>query len=164
MLYELVLAAQTVALAHAKIGARYLDGHNAAVRLLTEGMLDLRLLDKNKVGSLDDAINNKAYQQFYMHGTGHWLGMDVHDVGFYRDASSPSNGQEKLYRHLQAGMVITIEPGIYVRPAEGVPEQFWNIGIRIEDDIVITEHGPLNLSRNAPKTIKEIESLKSGTA
>ena len=163
-LYELVLAAQTAALAHAKIGARYQDGHHAAIRVLTQGMLDTGLLDKNKVGSLDDAITNTAYRQFYMHGTGHWIGMDVHDVGYYRDASAPATTEERPYRQLQAGMAITIEPGIYVRPAEGVPEQFWHIGIRIEDDIVITEHGPLNLSRETPKTVAEIEAImKMGT-
>lgn len=160
-LYELVLAAQTAALTHAKIGARYQDGHNAAIRVLTQGMLDTGLLDKNKVGTLEDAITNTAYRQFYMHGTGHWIGMDVHDVGYYRDASAPSSSEtkEKPYRQLQAGMAITIEPGIYVRPAEGVPEQFWHIGIRIEDDIVITENGPLNLSRETPKTVAEIEAV-----
>lgn len=157
-LYELVLAAQAAALAQANIGARYLDGHNAAVRVLTQGMLDTGLLDQNKVGSLDDVINNKTYQQFYMHGTGHWIGMDVHDVGYYRDASMPASKEERPYRRLQAGMAITIEPGIYVRPAEGVPEQFWNIGIRIEDDIIITEKGPLNLSKETPKTVAEIEA------
>lgn len=154
-LYELVLAAQSAALTHAKVGARYMDGHNAAVQVLTQGMLDTGLLDKNKVGSLEDAITNKAYNQFYMHGTGHWIGMDVHDVGNYRESS---DAEEKPYRLLQVGMAITIEPGIYVRPAESVPEQFWNIGIRIEDDIVITENGPLNLSRETPKTVAEIEA------
>jgi len=163
-LYELVLAAQSAALTHANIGARYIDGHNAAVRVLTQGMLDTGLLDRNKVGSLEDAITSNAYRQFYMHGTGHWIGMDVHDVGNYREASAAvptttAAPEEKPYRQLQAGMAITIEPGIYVRPAEGVPEQFWNIGIRIEDDIIITENGPLNLSRETPKTVAEIEAL-----
>jgi len=159
-LYELVLAAQSAALTHANIGARYIDGHNAAVQVLTQGMLDTGLLDKNKVGSLEDAITSNAYRQFYMHGTGHWIGMDVHDVGNYREvAETASEGGEKPYRRLQAGMAITVEPGIYVRPAEGVPEQFWNIGIRIEDDIIITEHGPLNLSRETPKTVAEIEAV-----
>ncbi|PRC93753.1 aminopeptidase P N-terminal domain-containing protein [Solimicrobium silvestre] len=158
-LYELVLAAQSAALAHAKIGARYIDGHNAAIQVLTQGMLDTGLLDKNKVGSLEDAISSNAYRQFYMHGTGHWIGMDVHDVGNYRVTTAQNGTEEKPYRQLQAGMAITIEPGIYVRPAEGVPEQFWNIGIRIEDDIIITENGPLNLSRDTPKTVAEIEEV-----
>ena len=159
VLYELVLSAQAAALQHAQVGARYQDGHNAAIRVLTEGMLDTGLLDKNKVGSLEDAIGSLAYRQFYMHGTGHWIGMDVHDVGNYREAVTPPGSTEKPYRKLEPGMAMTIEPGIYVRPAEGVPEQYWNIGIRIEDDVIITEQGPLNLSVDTPKTVKEIESV-----
>lgn len=158
-LYELVLAAQSAAISYAKVGARYQDGHTAAVRVLTEGMLDLGLLDKNKVGSLEDAITNNVYRQFYMHGTGHWIGMDVHDVGNYREPIAPPGTEEKPYRQLQVGMAMTVEPGIYVRPAEGVPERYWNIGIRIEDDIIITENEPLVLSRDAPKKVAEIESL-----
>ena len=164
ILYELVLAAQAEALRHATVGARYQDGHNAAVAVLTQGMLDTGLLDKNKVGNLEDAIHSNAFRQFYMHGTGHWIGMDVHDVGSYRDPESDPGSADKPYRPLQAGMAVTIEPGIYVRPAEGVPEQYWNIGIRIEDDIIITEQGPLNLSVDTPKTVKEIEAvMKRGT-
>jgi len=161
-LYELVLTAQAAALQHAITGARYQDGHNAAIEVLTQGMLDTGLLDKNKVGSVEDAINNKSYRQFYMHGTGHWIGMDVHDVGNYRDPQAPTGPEEKPYRKLEPGMAITIEPGIYVRPAEGVPEKYWNIGIRIEDDIIITKNGPLNLSKDTPKTIKEIEAAMKG--
>lgn len=163
VLYELVLAAQHAALQHARVGARYRDGHHAAVNVLTQGMLDIGLLDKDKVGSVEDAIASEAYRQFYMHGTGHWIGMDVHDTGNYRDPESQAGGEDKPYRRLEAGMALTIEPGIYVRPAEGVPEQYWHIGIRIEDDIVITEQGPCNLSKDTPKTVQEIESLmKSG--
>lgn len=156
-LYELVLAAQQAALEYARPGSRYMAGHDAAVKVLTQGMLDLGLLNKDKVGSLDDAISSNAFRQFYMHGTGHWLGLDVHDAGSYREADKVK--EERPYRKLEAGMVITIEPGIYVRPAEGVPEQFWNIGIRIEDDILITPDGHLNLSRDTPKTVAEIESV-----
>lgn len=155
-LYEIVLAAQQAAMDCARPGSRYMDGHHAAVRVLTQGMLDTGLLDKNKAGSLDDAISSSAYRQFYMHGTGHWLGLDVHDVGNYRE--NEKVGDEKPYRLLQAGMVITIEPGIYVRPAEGVPQEYWNNGIRIEDDILITADGHLNLSRDTPKTVAEIET------
>lgn len=159
VLYELVLAAQSAALQHAKVGAGYQDGHNAAIRVLTEGMLEIGLLDKNKVGNLEDAITSNAYRQFYMHGTGHWIGMDVHDVGNYRESTAPAGSTEKPYRKLEPGMALTIEPGIYVRPAEGVPEQYWNIGIRIEDDVIITKKGPLNLSVDTPKTVKEIEAV-----
>lgn len=155
-LYELVLAAQQAALACAHPGSRYMDGHDAAVRVLTQGMLDIGLLDKNKVGSVEDAIASNAFRQFYMHGTGHWIGLDVHDVGSYREIDKV--GETRPYRKLEAGMVITIEPGIYVRAAEGVPEQFCDIGIRIEDDILITADGHLNLSRDTPKTVAEIES------
>ena len=105
-LYEIVLASQYAALECAKPGARYMDGHHAAVRVLTQGMLDTGLLDKHKVGTVDDAIANLDYRQFYMHGTGHWLGLDVHDVGLYRETHNIA--EEKPYRHLQAGMVITV--------------------------------------------------------
>ena len=149
-------AAQQAALNCAHPGSRYMDGHDAAVRVLTQGMLDIGLLDKNKVGSLDDAIASNAFRQFYMHGTGHWIGLDVHDVGSYREQDKV--GETRPYRKLEAGMVITIEPGIYVRAAEGVPEQFCDIGIRIEDDILITADGHINLSRDTPKTVAEIES------
>lgn len=155
-LYELVLAAQQAALDCAHPGSRYMDGHDAAIRVLTQGMLDTGLLRKDAVGSVDDAIASGAFRQFYMHGTGHWLGLDVHDAGSYRETQKI--GDEKPWRKLEAGMVITIEPGIYVRPAEGVPEQYWNMGIRIEDDVLITPDGHLNLSRDTPKTVAEIEA------
>ena len=155
-LYEIVLAAQQAAIDCARPGADYMAGHHAAVRVLTEGMLNTGLLDKNQVGSLDDAIASAAYRQFYMHGTGHWLGLDVHDAGDYRQAELVGN--ERPHRSLQAGMVITIEPGIYVRSSPAVPEKYWDIGIRIEDDILITADGHLNLSRDTPKTVAEIEA------
>ncbi|MGF6275103.1 Xaa-Pro aminopeptidase [Massilia sp. UYP11] len=158
-LYALVLRAQAAALAAIHPGRLYSAIHDAAVRVLTEGMLDLGLLDRNKVGSLDDAIGSRAYAQFYMHGTGHWLGMDVHDVGAYRDPSLP----DKPSRPLQPGMALTVEPGIYVRPGEGVPEQYWNIGIRIEDDVVVTDAGCRILTAGAPKDMAEIEALMRET-
>ncbi|OIJ40746.1 aminopeptidase P N-terminal domain-containing protein [Massilia timonae] len=154
-LYELVLRAQAGALAAIHPGRPYSAIHDAAVRVLTEGMLDLGLLDRSKVGTLDEAIDTRAYTQFYMHGTGHWLGMDVHDVGAYRDVTLP----DKPSRPLLPGMALTVEPGIYVRPGEGVPERFWNIGIRIEDDVVVTDAGCRILSAGAPKEVAEIEAL-----
>jgi len=154
-LYELVLASQAAALAAVQPGARYTNIHEAAVKVLAQGMLDLGLLDKNGSGSVDDVIADKRYLQFYMHGTGHWLGMDVHDVGQYRDVNTAG----KPSRPLQPGMVLTVEPGIYVRPAEGVPEEYWNIGIRIEDDVLVTDGGHAILSTSAPKTIAEIEGI-----
>jgi Xaa-Pro aminopeptidase len=150
-LYELVLAAQAAALQAIAPGLPYAGAHEAAVRVLAQGMLDLGLLS----GSLDEVIADKRYMQFYMHGTGHWLGMDVHDVGHYRDVTASARPS----RPLQAGMVVTVEPGIYVRPAQGVPEEYWNIGIRIEDDVLVTADGHTILSAAAPKSIAEIEQL-----
>ena len=154
-LYELVLAAQAAALAAVVPGLPYSGIHDAAIRVLTEGMLDVGLLDRHKVGSVDDAIDARAFQPFYMHGTGHWLGLDVHDAGLYRDVAR----EGKPSRILASGMALTVEPGIYVRPAEGVPEQFWNIGIRIEDDVIVTDAGAHILSGAAPKAIAEIEDM-----
>jgi Xaa-Pro aminopeptidase len=159
-LYEIVLESQYAAIAATRAGARFTDGHDAALRVLTQGMLDTGLLDKNKVGSVDDVIAGGQYRQFYMHRTGHWLGMDVHDVGDYRDPAPA--GQDKPWRTLAPGMVLTIEPGIYVRPAPGVPEQYWNIGIRIEDDALVTAEGCEILTQKAPKTITEIEAVMRG--
>jgi Xaa-Pro aminopeptidase len=157
-LYELVLAAQDAAVAHTGPGFSFMDGHDAAVKVLAQGMLDTGLLDRNKVGPLEDVIANGDYRQFYMHRTGHWLGLDVHDVGDYRERDV-TQGQEKPWRKLQPGMVLTIEPGIYVRPAAGVPDQYWNIGIRIEDDAVVTESGCELITHNAPKTVADIEAV-----
>jgi Xaa-Pro aminopeptidase len=159
-LYEIVLAAQAAAIAEIKPGKRFTDGHDAAVKVLAQGMLDTGLLDRAKVGTLDDVIANGDFRQFYMHRTGHWLGMDVHDVGEYRDPAPA--GQEKPWRTLQPGMALTVEPGIYVRPAEGVPEQYWNIGIRIEDDAVVTAGGCDIITAEAPKTVAEIEAVMRG--
>ncbi len=156
-LYELVLAAQSAAIAETRPGKRFMDGHDAAVRVLAQGMLDTGLLDKDKVGSLEDVIEKGAYRQFYMHRTGHWLGMDVHDVGEYREASVLQG--EKPWRVLQPGMMLTVEPGIYVRPEPGVPEHFWNIGIRIEDDALVTESGCEIITAAAPKTVADIEAV-----
>ena len=159
-LYEIVLEAQHAAIKATGPGKRFIDGHEAAVRVLAQGMLDTGLLNQDKVGTLDDVIANDSYRQFYMHRTGHWLGMDVHDVGDYRDPAVSAT--EKPSRTLVPGMVLTIEPGIYVRPAEGVPEAFWNIGIRIEDDAVITADGCHILTHKAPKSVADIEVLMRG--
>ena len=156
-LYEIVLAAQDAAIAVTAPGKRFMDGHDAAVRILAQGMLDTGLLDKNKVGGLEDIIHNGDYRQFYMHRTGHWLGMDVHDVGEYRDP--PEADGSKPWRTLQPGMVLTVEPGIYVRPAAGVPEKYWNIGIRIEDDAHVTTNGCEILTTAVPRTVSDIEAL-----
>ena len=154
-LYELVLAAQSAALAAVRPGQRYSTIHDAATRVLAQGMLDTGLLSKASYGSMENVIEERAHLQFYMHGTGHWIGLDVHDVGAYRDTAA----EGKPSRLLQPGMALTVEPGIYVRPATGVPEEFWNIGIRIEDDVVVTADGCRVLSGAAPKQVAEIEDL-----
>jgi Xaa-Pro aminopeptidase len=154
-LYELVLAAQEAAFAAIAPGRPYSAFHEAALRVLVQGMLDLGLIPAGQFANVEDAIAAKAHVPFYMHGTGHWLGMDVHDVGAYRDLTLA----DKPSRPLQAGMVLTVEPGIYVRPSEGVPEAYWHIGIRIEDDVVVTEDGCRILTSAAPKAIEEIEAL-----
>ena len=171
---ELVLASQQAAVDATRAGARFTDPHEATVKVLAQGMLDLKLLDANKVGSLQDVIEKRAYFQFYMHRTGHWLGMDVHDCGAYTE---PSEIGQTTIRHdaltgetivnrpariLRAGMVLTIEPGIYVRPAPGVPEQFHGIGIRIEDDAIVTDTGCELISRGVPVDVDAIEALMRG--
>ena len=170
-LYDLVAAAQQAAVEVTRPGARKLDGHAAAVRVLAQGMLDLGLLDRAKVGDVDAVIESAAYRQFYMHGTGHWLGRDVHDMGDYRAADEEPVDQTdwrggrvtmKPSRRLEPGMVLTIEPGLYVRPAEGVPERYWHIGIRIEDVAVVTPTGCELISRGVPVDADEIEPLMRG--
>jgi Xaa-Pro aminopeptidase len=155
ILYELVLRAQDAALAAVVPGRPYSGVHEAALAVLAEGMLDVGLLDKAKYGSVDNVLAERAYAPFYMHGTGHWLGLDVHDTGSYRDTAL----EGKPSRRLVPGMALTVEPGIYVRPAPGVPERFWDIGIRIEDDVIVGESGARVLSGSAPKTVREIETL-----
>ena len=170
-LYDLVVASQYAAVAATKPGARFTDPHEASVRVLAQGMLDLGLLDTNKVGNLHDVIEKRAYSAFYMHRTSHWLGMDVHDCGSYtepaergqinerKDALSGETIKDRPARVLRVGMVLTLEPGIYVRAAEGVPEQFHGIGIRIEDDAVVTDQGCDLISRGVPVDADAIEAL-----
>lgn len=167
-LYDIVQAAQEAAIAVTRPGKRFTDPHDAATRVLIEGMLDTGLLAKAKHGSVDDVLESGAYRQFYMHRTGHWMGMDVHDCGDYTEPGSKpreekdAQGQtvmKKPARILRPGMVLTIEPGIYVRPAKGVPKQFWNIGIRIEDDALVTATGCELMTRGVPVKADEIEAL-----
>jgi Xaa-Pro aminopeptidase len=170
-LYDIVLASQEASVAATQPGARFTDPHEAAVKVLAQGMLDVGLLSKDQHGTVDDVIEQRAYFQFYMHRTGHWLGMDVHDCGGYNEPSEigtiterkdPLSGEtikNRPSRILRAGMVLTIEPGIYVRPAPGVPEQFHHIGIRIEDDAVVNASGCELISRGVPVKADEIEAL-----
>ncbi|UJP01413.1 MAG: Xaa-Pro aminopeptidase [Nitrosomonas sp.] len=145
--YQLVLAAQAAAIAQVQPEKRWNDPHQAALHVLAQGFVDLGLCQ----GSVDAVLESEDYKRFYMHRTGHWLGMDVHDAGEYK--------QKGEWRALQPGMVLTVEPGCYIRPADNVPEHFWNIGIRIEDDVVVTPSGHEILTLAAPKTIAEIEEL-----
>nr|WP_322880881.1 aminopeptidase P N-terminal domain-containing protein [Pandoraea sputorum] len=158
-LYDIVLASQQAAIDATRAGARFDAPHEAAVRVLAQGMLDTGLLKRDTAGNLDDVIANKAYSRFYMHRTGHWIGMDVHDCGEYREDGP--NG-ERPWRTLAANMVTTIEPGIYVRPGPDVDERYWNIGIRIEDDAVVTADGCTLLTRDVPVDADEIEALMRG--
>ncbi|MBK9494031.1 MAG: aminopeptidase P N-terminal domain-containing protein [Xanthomonadales bacterium] len=149
-LHDLVEAAQQAAMAQVFPGNAWIAPHDAAVQVLTEGMLRLGLLK----GSLQDAVSKESYRRFYMHKTGHWLGLDVHDVGDYR-----VGGEHRL---LEPGMVLTIEPGIYIAPgSKGVAQKWQGIGIRIEDDLLVTEHGHKVLSADTPRSADDIEAWMS---
>lgn len=159
-LYDITLAAQEAAVRETRPGKTFIDPHHAAVRVLTQGLIDEKLIKLSEVGSVNNAIELGSYKRFYMHRTSHWLGMDVHDVGSYREhQQSNQPGSERPWRILQKNMVLTIEPGIYVRPAEDVPKAFWNIGIRIEDDALVTEQDCELISRGVPVDPSEIEAL-----
>lgn len=168
-LYDIVLAAQHAAIAATVPGARFIEPHDAAVRVLTQGLIDENLI----AGPVDDAIAQGTYKRFYMHRTGHWLGMDVHDVGDYREhdapwidtgaqadpGSAPLSAAERPWRRLQAGMVLTIEPGLYVRGADDIPAGFHDVGIRIEDDALVTATGCEILTADVPTAAQAIEAL-----
>ncbi len=148
ILYNICLDAQLAAIAVAKPGNHWNDPHEATVRVITQGLLDIGLLE----GELEELITSESYKEFYMHRAGHWLGMDVHDVGDYKVGGE--------WRLLEPGMVMTVEPGIYVAPDnEKVAKKWRGIGIRIEDDVVITKDGNEVLTKNVPKTVQEIEKL-----
>lgn len=151
-IYQLVLQMQYAALERAQPGNHYNATHEAAIHTLVQGLVDLKLLK----GNVEDLIESNAYTRFYMHRTGHWLGMDVHDVGEYKRAG--------LWRALEPGMVITIEPGCYIRASDDIPREFWNIGVRIEDDVLITKDGHEILTAQTPKTIEEIEAVMAELA
>jgi Xaa-Pro aminopeptidase len=146
--YEIVLAAQEAAIDRARVGVPYREMHDAAVRVLTQGLVDLGILD----GRVDELIAAEAYKAYYMHGTGHWLGMDVHDAGAYWLGFQS--------RALAPGMVLTVEPGLYLPPDDPrVPEPYRGIGIRIEDDVLVTTSGPDVLTADCPKSVEDLEAI-----
>jgi Xaa-Pro aminopeptidase len=144
--YEIVVAAQEAAFAATAPGRHFMEAHDAAVRVLTQGLIDLKLLS----GNLDNLIDKGDYKRFYMHRTGHWLGLDVHDAGAYKVGDA--------WTTLQPGMTLTVEPGLYIRPADDIPLALAGIGIRVEDDVRVTETG-CHVFTTAPKTIAEIEEV-----
>jgi len=145
-IYDLVLAAQAAAIAQVKPGNAWDAPHRAAVATLAQGLIDLKLL----AGSVAEAVETESYRKFYMHRTGHWLGLDVHDAGEYK------RGGE--WRPFAPGMVLTVEPGCYIRAGDGVPERYAGIGVRIEDDVAVTDAGAEVLTRDAPKRATDIEA------
>ena len=150
--YEIVLAAQAAAIGKTKSGNGWNEPHDAAVRVLAQGMIDLKLLP----GTLDEVLEKETYKRFYMHRTGHWLGLDVHDAGDYKRAGK--------WRTLTPGMMLTVEPGLYIRAADDVPKALHGIGIRIEDDALVTENGCEIITAATPKSIADIEALKKDAA
>ncbi|KOR27940.1 Xaa-Pro aminopeptidase, partial [Achromatium sp. WMS2] len=153
-LYELVLEAQLAALNQVRPGNTWEDINNSAIEIITRGLIKLKII-QGSIHELDKWITDKAYKPFYMHTAGHWLGMDVHDVGNYKVANH--------WRPLEPGMCLTIEPGIYIAPGiSGVDPKWHGIGIRIEDDVVVTTTGSKVLSSAVPKDIGAIEALMAG--
>ena len=149
-IYELVLESQEAAIRAVKPGADFIDYHDAATRVLVRGFIDLKLCK----GTVDSVLEDGSYKQFYMHRTGHWLGLDVHDAGDYM--------QKGKWRKLKPGMVLTVEPGCYIRPADNVPKAFWNIGVRIEDDVLVTAKGRDVLTAACPKKVRDVEEAVLG--
>jgi Xaa-Pro aminopeptidase len=145
-IYELVLASQLACIDAVKPGADFHDYHKVAERVLAQGYIDLGLCK----GTLDEVMESGSYKQFYMHRAGHWLGLDVHDAGLYQVKGASQK--------LAPGMVVTVEPGTYIRRADNVPEAFWDIGVRIEDDVLVTATGTENLTAATPKSVAEVEA------
>jgi Xaa-Pro aminopeptidase len=146
-IYEIVLAAQRAALESVRPGAAWNEPHDAAVRVLAQGLIELKLI----AGSLPEVLEKETYKRFYMHRTGHWLGLDVHDAGDYK--------RQGAWRALAPGMTLTVEPGLYIRGDADIPERLRNIGVRIEDDVLVADAGCEVLTAEAPKTISDIEAL-----
>ena len=149
-IYQLVLSAQKAAIEKVKVGHFFDDPHKEALKIIIDGLIDLGIL----IGSRDEVYEKELYKKFFMHRTSHWLGLDVHDVGKY--LSKSKNSQAVKFTE---GNVLTIEPGCYIRPSDHVSKEFWGIGVRIEDDVLVTSAGHDVLSKNAPKEIKELEEV-----
>lgn len=150
-LYEIVLAAQQAGIAMLRPGTPINQMHDTHLRIVCQGLLDLDLLR----GTLDGVIESGAYRRFLMCGTGHYLGLDTHDAGRY-------HREDGRWRDIEAGMVLTAEPGIYILPGDDVPERFWNLGLRVEDDVLVTAQGPELLTGSVPRSIEDIEALRAG--
>ncbi len=148
--YEIVLAAQTAAIERARPGSHWNAPHEAALEVLTQGMIDLGLLD----GERDARIEDESYRRFFMHRTGHWLGMDVHDVGDYK--------VDDGWRELESGMCLTVEPGLYIASGTAAPAHLQGIGVRIEDDVHVANDGPEVLTDALPKSVADVEALCNG--
>jgi Xaa-Pro aminopeptidase len=149
-IYQLVLLAQKTAIEEIKIGNFFDDPHKEALKIIIDGLIDLGIL----LGSRDEIYEKELYKKFFMHKTSHWLGLDVHDVGKYSIKNNPSMAVK-----FTEGNVLTVEPGCYIRPSNNVPKEFWGIGVRIEDDVLVTAGGHDVLSKNAPKEINELEAI-----
>jgi Xaa-Pro aminopeptidase len=145
--YEIVLAAQRAAMDQVRAGNAWNEPHDAAVKVLAQGVIDLKLVP----GSLGEVLEKETYKRFYMHRTGHWLGLDVHDAGEYK--------RQGDWRALAPGMTLTVEPGLYLRAEDDVPERLRNIGIRIEDDVLVTDAGCEVITAEAPKAVADVEAL-----
>jgi Xaa-Pro aminopeptidase len=145
--YEIVLASQRAAMDNVRPGCGWNEPHDAAVKVLAQGLIDLKLIP----GALDEVLEKETYKRFYMHRTGHWLGLDVHDAGEYK--------RQGDWRALAPGMTLTVEPGLYIRAEDDIPAQLRNIGIRIEDDVLVTDAGCEVITAEAPKAIADIEAL-----
>jgi Xaa-Pro aminopeptidase len=149
-IYQLVLLAQKAAIEKVKAGNFFDDPHKEALKIIINGLIDLDIL----IGSRDEVYEKELYKEFFMHRTSHWLGLDVHDVGKYLSKNNSSVAVK-----FTEGNVLTIEPGCYIRPSDNVPKEFWGIGVRIEDDVLVTSDGYDVLSKNAPKEINELEAI-----
>ncbi len=144
----MVLEAQSAALSKVSSNHNWNEPHEAALSVLIDGFKDFGLCQ----GSHQEIYETGAYKEFYMHRTGHWLGLDVHDAGDYKTIA-------QQWKQLKPGMTLTVEPGCYIRPSANIPKEFWNIGIRIEDDVLVTHNGYEVLTKDSPKTIESIETL-----